>query len=198
MGCQMKRSVLIAFGMLMLFSFFLMGSDCDSRPPRSAEQKDQIAVQQQQATYQRAQPIPRLDWSLERDIVIQLYKARNQRVATHTVWRGDTSVVEGHCPSIGYPIPYDTSLTNPLQPVWKYFTRQGGGSGVALEQAEPNGIFASKNSTATWVRCVVSGKEAPIYVEGKVTAYPYPIKVKDGVVTPVDGAAPSFVIKSRK
>lgn len=126
-------------------------------------------------------------------MVIQLYHARNERVATHTVWRGDTSIVEGHCPSIGYPVPFDTSLTNPLQIV------QGGPYGhhwgTSVEQAEPNGIFASKNSTATWVRCVHDGEEVPVYVEGKVTAYPYPVAVDGNTVRPARGAKASVRIK---
>ena len=161
----------------------------------SQESRDRQAVQRQQTRYGTAQPIPIYEWSLERDIVTQLYDARNERVATHTVWRGDTSQIEGDCPSIGYPIPYDTSLTNPLTPYY-----HGGGSTV-VEQPEPNGIFASKNSTSTWVRCVVevNGKrvEAPVFIESKVTAYPFPVQVdyESDIVRPVAGAQPSVTIK---
>ena len=171
---------------------------------KSSEEKDQEAVQEQQAQYQAAQPIPQLDFSLERDIVIQLYKARNDRVATHTVWRGDTSVIEGDCSSIGYPIPYDTSLTNPLQLQSRWARRTSASSGHliegVIEQAEPNGIFASKNSIATWVRCVVDDQEAPIYIEGKVSAYPYPVTVdyENNLVARVGNAKPSVVIEKTK
>jgi len=165
----------------------------------SQERRDRQAVQRQQTQYGVAQPIPVYDWSLERDIVTQLYNARNERVATHTVWRGDTSQIEGDCPSIGYPIPYDTSLTNPLAPYY-----YGGGSGAVVEQPEPNGIFASKNSIATWVRCVVevNGErvEAPIYIESKVSAYPFPVEVdyETDMVRPVSGATPSVTIEQNQ
>jgi hypothetical protein len=80
------------------------------------------------------------------------------------------SVIEGDCPSIGFGIPYDVSLTNPLQYV--------GSGGAVIEQAEPNGLFASKSTSATWVMCTdAAGGIAPIYVEGKVTVYPYPVRV---------------------
>lgn len=162
----------------------------------SATEKTRQSVQAQQAGFLRAQPIPKFDYSLERDIVIQLYHARNNHVATHTVWRGDTSEIEGHCPSIGYPIPFDTSLTNPLQVV------RGGYSssywGAAVEQAEPNGIFASKNSTATWVRCVHGTDDVPVYVEGKVTAYPFPVTIVGNKVSPVSGTKASVSIKTRR
>jgi len=73
---------------------------------------------------------------------------------------------------MGYGLPYDTSLTNPLK-------RSSGVKGaIALEQAEPNSIFASKNTAATWVMCTgKTGSIEPIYIETKVTVYPYPVTV---------------------
>ena len=48
-----------------------------------------------------------------------------------------------------------------------------------MEQAEPNGIYASKNTTATWIMSVdtETSQIMPLYIEGKVTVYPYPVKV---------------------
>lgn len=144
---------------------------CNQKP--TAEKADSRRVEQQQSQYQIGQPIPAFDWSLERDLVIQLYKLRNQKVATHSVWRSDFGQVEGDCPSFGYGIPYDTSLTNPLR-----MHREYGPVAVAIEQAEPNGVFASKNTAATWVMCLnESGGIEPVYVETKVTVYPGPVKV---------------------
>ena len=74
---------------------------------------------------------------------------------------------------IGFGIPYDTSLTNPLQG-----DRYGTVGIAVIEQAEPNGIFASKNTAATWVMCAgAAGIIEPVYVETKVTVYPYPVTV---------------------
>lgn len=162
------------------------------------EGADQAKVQQQQEQYAIAQPLPHFDWSLERDLVIQLYEARNTEVATHTVWRSDYGMLEGDCESIGFGIPYDTSITNPLQS--HYFNQ---GSVAVVEQAEPNGLFASKNSSATWVMCVVTqngvASTVPVYVESKVTVYPFPVVVNYGSnrVTPGDGT-PSVVISGRR
>ena len=82
--------------------------------PDSQETKDQKMVQRQQGQYAKAQPVPVFDWSLERDLIVKLYQIRNQKLATHSVWRSDYGMIEGDCPSMGYGIPYDTSLTNPL------------------------------------------------------------------------------------
>lgn len=158
----------------------------------NAEEKDKKSVSQQQEQYQIAQPVPKFDWSLERQLAIELYIARNEKVATHTVWRSDYGIIEGDCPSIGYPLPYDVQLTNPL--------RTYGSNGAVIEQAEPNGLFSSKNSMATWVRCItkVNGKavESPIYIEDKVTAYPFPVIVNytTNRVTPVENAVPSVIL----
>jgi len=161
---------------------------------QSSERADQKTVEAQQDHYRITQPIPKFDYSLERDVATQLYRARNEKVTTWTVWRSDLGTVEGDCPSVGYPIPYDTSLTNPLQKIY-------GSSGGVVEQAEPNGLFSSKNSIATWVRCIVqvNGKpvEAPLYIESKVTAYPFPVQVDYNTnrVQPVKGKKPSVIIE---
>ena len=138
----------------------------------TATRSDRAAVNRQQEQYAARQPIPAFDWSLERHLVIQLYQTRNKRAATHSVWRSYTGVIEGDCPSMGFGIPYDTSITNPLQK--DIFN----GNVTTIEQAEPNGLFASKQTSATWVMCVGDGGVIePVYVETKVTVYPYPVKV---------------------
>lgn len=135
-------------------------------------------VNRQQKQYAKVQPVPFYQWSLERDLVIQLYNTRNLKAATHVVWRGDTSVIEGDCPAIGYGIPYDTSLTNPQSATDE--DNYGGRNNAlaSIGQAEPNGVYASTNTSATWVMCVnEQGLVEPVYVEAKVTGYPYPVKV---------------------
>jgi hypothetical protein len=157
---------------LLLLPFGLSACNRESTP----EEKDRQAVQAQQSQYAAGQPVPTYDWSLERDLLIQLYNLRNQKVATHAVWRSDYGTIEGDCPSIGFGLPYDTSLTNPLQA--EYRSRHQAVSGVAIGQAEPNGIFASTNTAATWVMCAGdAGVMMPVYVEAKVTVYPYPVEV---------------------
>lgn len=169
----MKHALIIALAMITF--------GCD-KPKDSPNQtaKDKAAVARQQAQYAQGQPIPTYDWSLERDLLIQLYNLRNQKVATHAVWRSDMGQVEGDCPSMGFGLPYDTSLTNPLKADWKVVDDSTGisvGSAV-VSQPEPNGVFASTNTAATWVMCTdETGLMMPTYVEAKVTVYPYPVTV---------------------
>lgn len=141
------------------------------------DRQEQKMTERQRSQYASSQPVPAYNWSLERDMVIQLYNIRNQKAVTHSVWRSDLGQVEGDCASIGFGIPYDTSLTNPLA---RAKNSQGGASssGAVVEQPEPNGIFASKNTQATWVMCAGDvGQIEPVYVETKVTTYPYPVSV---------------------
>ena len=160
----MKKAIL-AISVLGLLSGCLDGT-------ATQERADQKNAQSQQKVYAIGQPVPKFDWSLTRDLLIQLQKIQNQNIVTHSVWRSSTGLIEGDCASIGYGIPFDTSLTNPLQ--------NGGNKHypVALEQAEPNGVFLSKNTSATWVLCVGEfGNIEPVYVEASVNAYPYPLNV---------------------
>ena len=155
---------------------------CAVEGDQTAESKDAKVVQMQQAQYAKAQPIPVYDYSLERDLLIQLYNIRNQEVATHSVWRSDYGQIEGDCPSMGYGLPYDTSLTNPwlatdIDSEGEEHHYQGGAL-VAVGQPEPNGIYASTNTAATWVMCVgPGGVIEPMYIETKVTVYPGPVEV---------------------
>ena len=148
---------------------------------RSVEQVEQEKVSQQQEQYLIGQPVPVFDWSLERHFVTQLYSIRNQKVSTHSVWRSHTGMIEGDCPSMGFGLPYDTSLTNPQQIARVYKKNRDIGLtawGGVVGQAEPNGIFQSQNTSATWVLCLgVTGTLEPVYVETKVTVYPGPVKV---------------------
>lgn len=167
----MKKLILIPLGVMLLAA-----SKCDNGNP-TQDKKDTQAVQRQQSQYAKAQPIPAFDYSLERDLLIQLYNVRNGEVATHSVWRSNYGTVEGDCPSMGYGLPYDTSLTNPWvgQQVDVYGSPN---AAVAIGQPEPNGIYASTNTAATWVFCVGNtGALEPVYVESKVTVYPGPVDV---------------------
>lgn len=166
----MKKLLLfLCFGLIAMVTMGVK-SGCDSA--NTASDKEARSVNSQQSQYSIGQPIPVFDWSFERHLMIQLYKLRNKKVSTHAVWRSDYGMVEGDCPSMGYGIPYDVSLTNPL--VATGYTQ----SLTSIEQPEPNGIFASKNTAATWVMCIgVSGSIEPVYVESKVTIYPSSVVV---------------------
>lgn len=165
------KKVILLIATLVAVTFSACGNS-------SAANKEAAAVEKQQAQYAKGQPVPASSWSLERDLLIKLYNLRNERVSTHSVWRSDYGMIEGECQSMGYGLPYDTSLTNPLMLSHKYISSTAGIISGVVGQAEPNGIFASTNTSATWVMCIgAAGSLEPHYVESKVTVYPYLVKV---------------------
>lgn len=140
--------------------------------------KEANIVSKQLSQLLKAQPVPMFDWSFERYLAIELYKLRNKKVATHAVWRSDYGIIEGDCPSLGFGIPYDVQLTNPLVATDEDLEGYDHTSLTTIEQPEPNGLYSSKNTSATWVLCVdENGMIEPIYIESHVTVYPYPVKV---------------------
>jgi hypothetical protein len=173
--------------MALLISILSMGLICDWQ-----ERNDKISVIQQQDHYRINQPVPFYEWSIELDAAIQIYDARvRERIRTWTVWRSDNGLIEGDCASIGYPIPYDVQLTNPLKTY----------DGTTIEQAEPSGLYSSHNSIATWVREVVIVNDkvviTPLYTESRVTCYAYPVKVdyEKNRVIPMRNVMPSIILK---
>lgn len=133
-------------------------------------------MNEQQQVYAQSQPVPFFKWSQDRDNLSQIYKMKNEARVTHTVVRSaGTGEILWDCPSIGMPLPADTQLTNPLQ----VYRRSGAASDAVIEQAEPNGLFSSKNTDGTYVICVLpDGILSPQYTEAKVDTFTRPVKVE--------------------
>lgn len=139
-------------------------------------------VDRQQQHYANTQPIPWFDWSLERYLMIQLYTARNNAVATWSYqWNSYLGLSTWDCASIGYPIPGGTQLDNP----WRVQNSGSSGIsdnywGVAIGQAEPNGLFPPATANGTYVMCLnPDGTIGPVYEEDYMKAFPYPMQVVD-------------------
>lgn len=166
--------------------------------PKTAATKDSETVNQQQNAYQVNQPVPRFDYSLERDTVIQLYQARNQALATYTVIVSDgTGDALFACPSIGFPIQADVQLTNPQMP---YRWSETSSPTFSVDQPEPNGLYSSKATDGTWVRCVgPDGRTYPVYSEGKVLTFPFVVKYDQSqhLFIPAENAKPSLTLEQK-
>jgi hypothetical protein len=179
---------IIILGVTLATSLLLVG--CDEGAAR--KESDKVAQQQQQ--YVIAQPIPAFNWSLERHIMIELYKARNNAVTTYTYERNQyTGKVQAWCPSIGFPISAATQLTAAEG-------LQVSNSNVyKLPQAEPNGLFPPSSSRGTFVMCAgKNGKATPRYFEGDVETYVTPMVEKDGMLVEADpNAEPTITIDVR-
>lgn len=167
---------------------------CEDDCKGSANSEDSSKVDDQQKIYAKSQPIPTFTWSQDRDNLIQIYKMKNESRSTYAVVRSVNGDILWHCPSIGFPIPADTQLTNPLQWV---------GSSAVVEQPEPNGLYSSKNSDGTYVLCASpDGTISPQYTEAKVESFTRPVKVEnvDGKmrVVFIDGQPSMVIVYPRK
>lgn len=155
----------------------LVGCSADN-----SETRDKAIVDKQQSIYQDTQPVHIYDYSIPRDIYQQIYDITTTKaVATYSVIESVTGVTRYECPSIGYPIPADVSLTNPLQGINQVDNMGTDKYEVVVEQAEPNGLFASKNTDATWVLCVSlkDGIAYPVYSEHKAMTFPFIMEIAE-------------------
>lgn len=162
----------------------------------SAQQDEQDVVNNSYALLLKVLPPPVFTWAFERYVYIKIYQARQHAVTTYSYELSSyTGKIIWGCPSMGYPIPGATQLTNPDQ--------IGGGvaspstGNVVLPQPEQNGLFSPAQEDATWVSCVDSnGNITPVYDEAKMRAFPYPMEDNPngfGVI-PVPGAKASYSI----
>jgi len=185
----MKARNVLAYIFIPMLALILLGNGCGGS---EAERKDRKLVDQQQRHYQRTQTIPFFDYSIPRDIYTQIYAVVcTEARATYTVIESVTGETKFHGPSLGYGIPADTNLTNPLQPAYG----RHDDSGAVIEQAEPNGLFSSQNTDGTWVLFVqADGSITPVYTEHKVTTYPFVVKKVDGEWVRADDKPASFTV----
>jgi hypothetical protein len=162
-----------------------------------AQIADAEIVNQQQELYAKVQPLPFFDYSIPRDVMIQIYKVvTSEARSTYTIIESITGETKFHGASIGYGIPVDTQLTNPQMSIRPC----AGCDRQVVEQPEPNGLFSSKNTDGTWVLFVDNnGDITPIYTEHKVTTFPFTVKKDtDGLWIRADQEPASFTIDLNK
>lgn len=161
---------------------------CSQAPASNLRDETKI-VSQQQDIYNKAQPIPLYDFSEQRNTLIQIYNAKNEARQTWALFMSQTGVpvYPYVCPSIGLPIPADTQLSNPEQLVY-----HGNYSYSAVPQPEPDGLYNSSGTDATYVVCIrTNGQPELIYTENKVTSVSHEVIFQNGQFVDT-GKAPSI------
>lgn len=135
--------------------------------------------------YQASQPPPKNKWSQIRQNLIEVQDSQIKTTATTTFFfnQGVTDPILV-CPSIGFPIPATSQLTNPDQKVK--------GHDLTLPQLEPNGIFTG-NTSATYAMCIdAKGRPYATYWEGFVQVVAGPAKWDKAAHSVALIGAPSF------
>lgn len=159
-------------------------------PTNQSLQNDQVQTNSQLQQYQKVQPVPYYNWSEQRNTLIQIYNAKNEARNTWAVVESITGAALWACPSVGFPIPADTQLTNPEQLAATNYSGSGGAGWVegVVPQMEPDGLYSSTNTDGTYVLCIrPNGKIVPIYTEQKVSTFPFPVTVVDGKIVDSGG-----------
>jgi hypothetical protein len=144
--------------------------------PESQGDIEQGQQAQAVSSISKNQPVPDLGgFSLERKIVIETYLARNKAITTYSYMITMSGQLIEICPSIGYPIPYSTELTNPQ--VLTYSSAGGYRVDGTVANPEPNGLYPPSDAAATLVQCVNDdGSVSPVYIEWYVESFPFRIK----------------------
>jgi hypothetical protein len=182
------KNIKVALCLMALIACSAEG--CENQP--NASQTEAATTEANQAQLIRNQPIPTFDFSMERHMLTEIYKARQRTTATYSVVQSEyTGKVLWSCPSLGYPLPYATQITNPMQTV----EGRGQGEFSTIPLAEPNGLYSPSQADATWVPCVdAQGRVTPVYEEKHVTVFLQPMQEQGGKLVPVQGSAASFSI----
>lgn len=98
----------------------------------------------------------------EKRLLKDIYEMRDNSISTLTY----TKDINGHahlfCHSLGFPLPYSTQYTNPMQ--------EGDRISVAIPQSDPNGLYSPASAEGTWIMCLSKNKHKahPAYVEDRV------------------------------
>jgi hypothetical protein len=165
---------------LPILAIALMASGCDGN--NVADNKEASQVDNQQQIYVNNQPAPVFDWSLERHIMVELYKARNNAVQTYSYVRNLQGQIVFRCKSIGFPLPSNDQLTNSSKLAYPDYNQS-----PVLPQAEPNGMYSSPSTSGTYVFCINSdGTVSPSYFEADVETHLSPL-ASDGNTLSGDG-----------
>lgn len=140
----------------------------------SAEREQQQATESLLADAQARVGMPRVTNFTEKRLANTILELRDQPNLATYAYTVDMNG-RAHClgRSIGFGLPYTTQITNPMQ---------NDIGDVTLPQAEPNGLYSSDSTNATWVLLVgADGRPKPAYVESDVTITLEPLRT---AVTP--------------
>lgn len=150
--------------LFLLLSAFLTLSACQpSSDDLANHQQEQLSKQSVQAV-----GLPSIINFQEKRILKMVLELRDsEKLPTFTYIVDLNGGLHLLCGSIGYGIPYATQYTSP---------QKFGGQGLALPQADPNGLFSPAAADGTWVLCAHDGKLAPLYVEPHIIVSPFALK----------------------
>lgn len=165
----MKRWKQIAVYVLVTIALVGCGGVGGAVIAGSPDEDVNAIVGKQNRIYFDNQPPHTYDYSAPRDIVLQLYDNVVPKMSnTWTVFSVPGVGAVDSCASKGYPIPFGSQVTSP----------EYNHGAVTLPQPEPDGLYQSGDTAATWILCIApDGAVVPEYHEELVTTYPFAVTV---------------------
>lgn len=154
--------------LLLLLALVPFAAACTSSGPQATEGR-----QQENDTKQLliVLPLPHFDNSEIRMELIQMEAIQAFGLSSTTFFfnAGTREPIES-CPSVGLPIPADSSLSNPWQVSNGAGLPNTSSENVAIGQIDPNGVYFGPTD-ATYVLCKsANGGEYMVHAEGPVHA----------------------------
>jgi len=151
----------------------------DEPPPSS----DEAVADQMEALLkegERQTGLPAITNFTEKRMVKWLYELRDQpNYRTYTYIATMNGALVKICDSVGYGISASIQYSNPEKVVdYEDFVGDRIDTNVGtLPQAEPNGLFMPEGLAATYVMCVVPGKDEvqAVYLEPEIIVSPFPL-----------------------
>ena len=140
---------------------------CEDESTRVERQKqEQLSMQGVAAV-----GMPAITNFAEKRMFKDILELRDKMTPTYTYLTGEQAGTVGEkiCDSLGYGLPAATQFTSPQKMAY-------GDRGVALPQADPNGLYSPAAAEGTWIMCRVPGtdKIAPQYIEGRIITLTFP------------------------
>jgi len=166
------------FHALLLALPLLLANNGDCSGQAGAESKDTAATNRLLDDANARVGMPRVTNFTEKRLANMIVELRDQpNLATYSYVMDMQG--RAHClgHSIGYGLPYTTQITNPMKVTNGYLDANTGSGNVTIPQAEPNGLYSSDSTKATWLLLVgKNGSPQPAYVESDVIVTLAPLR----------------------
>ena len=153
-------------------------------PPPSSDESTADQMEKLLKEGERQTGLPAITNFTEKRMVKWLYELRDQpNYRTYTYITTMNGGLVKICDSVGYGISASIQYSNPDKVV-DYEDFVGGRVDAnigTLPQAEPNGLFMPGGLAATYVMCVVPGKDEvqAVYLEPEIVVSPFPLTVEE-------------------
>ena len=147
---------------ILLLSLFGCGYQ-ESSTTREARMQEQMSSESISAV-----GMPSVSNFQEKKMMKMIIEMRDKALTTYTYTQDMNGGLHKLCDSVGYGLPYATQYTNPQKAAY---------TGLALPQADPNGLFSPASADGTWILCLdpSSKKVSPIYSEPHIIVSQFPL-----------------------